>query len=77
MMTLMLVMMMFRDIEFRRQMALRAEPIALLAERQTVWLMTIGAGDAGSMHTALQDGAVIIDLIALLAVRMIEVRSEQ
>jgi hypothetical protein len=27
-----LVMMMFDDIEFRRQMALRSEPIALLAE---------------------------------------------
>ena len=36
-----LVMMMFRGIEFRRQVALRAEPIALLAERQTVRLASV------------------------------------
>ena len=38
-----LMMRMLRDIEFGRKMALRAEPIALLAQRQTVRLMAIGA----------------------------------
>ena len=48
------VMMMSRNIEFRWQMALRAEPIALRAERrQTVRLMAIGTGDAGMIHAAL------------------------
>jgi hypothetical protein len=50
-----LVMMMFPGIEFRRQVALRAEPIALFAERQTVRLMAIRAGDAGVIHAALHE----------------------
>jgi hypothetical protein len=55
------MMMMFREIEFRRQMALRTEPIALLAERQTMRLMAIGAGDAGMIHAALDERTIFED----------------
>ena len=72
-----LVMMMLRDIEFRRQMALRAEPIALLAERQTVRLMAIGAGDSGMIHAALDERAIFERLAVDLPIDMIEAGLEQ
>ena len=53
-----LVMMMVHDIEFRRQVALRAESIALLAERQAVRLVAIGTDDAGMIHAALDERAI-------------------
>jgi hypothetical protein len=65
------VMMVFRDIEFRWQMALRAEPIALLAERQTVRLMTIGTGDTGMIHAALDERAIFEHLAVDLPIGMI------
>ena len=71
------VMMMFRDIEFRRQMALRAETIALLAERQTVRLMAIGTGDADVIHPALDERAIFEHLAIDLPIRMIEAGLEQ
>jgi hypothetical protein len=72
-----LVMMMLRDIEFRRQMALRAEPIALLAERQTVRLMAIGAGDSGMIHAALDERAIFEHLAVDLPIGMIEAGLKQ
>ena len=72
-----LMMMMFHDIEFRRQMALRAEPIALLAERQTVRLMAIGAGDAGMIHAALDERAIFEHFAIDLPIGMIEAGLEQ
>ena len=72
-----LVMMMFRDIEFRRQVALRAEPIALLAERQTVRLMAIGAGDAGMIHAALDERAIFEHFAIDLPIGMIEAGLDQ
>ena len=71
------VMMMLRDIEFRRQMALRAEPIALRAERQTVRLMAIGAGDAGMIHAALDERAIFEHLAVDLPIGMIEIGLKQ
>ena len=71
------VMMMFRDIEFRRQMALRAEPIALRAERQTVRLMAIGAGDAGMIHAALDERAIFEHFAVDLPIGMIEAGLKQ
>ena len=72
-----LVMMMFLDIEFRRQMALRAEPIALRAERQTVRLMAIGAGDASMIHATLDERAVFEHFAVDLPVGMIEAGLKQ
>ena len=72
-----LMMMMFRDIEFRRQMALRAEPIALRAERQTVRLVAIGAGDAGMIHAALDERAIFEHFAVDLPIGMIEAGLEQ
>jgi hypothetical protein len=67
-----LVMVMFCNIEFRWQMALRAEPITLLAERQTVRLMTIGAGDAAMIHAALDERTIFEHLAVDLPIGMIE-----
>ena len=39
--------------------------------------MAVGASDAGSMHSALNERAVSIDLIALLAIGMIKPGLEQ
>ena len=72
-----LVMVMFRDIEFRWQMALRAKPIALLAERQTVRLMAIGTGDAGMIHAALDERAIFEHFTVDLPIGMIEAGLEQ
>ena len=72
-----LMMMMFRDIEFRRQMALRAEPIALFAERQTMRLMAIGTGDTCMIHTALDERAIFEHFAIDLTIGMIEARFEQ
>jgi hypothetical protein len=72
-----LVMKMFHDIEFRRQMALRAEPIALLTERQTVRLMAIGAGDAGMIHATLDERAIFEHLAVDLTIGMIETGIKQ
>ena len=68
---------MLRDIEFRRQMALRAEPIALLAQCQTVRLMAIGAGDTGMIHAALNEGTIFEHFAIDLTIGMIEARFEQ
>jgi hypothetical protein len=71
-----LVMVMFRDIEFRWQMALRAK-LALLAERQTVRLMAIGTGDAGMIHAALDERTIFKHLAVDLPIGMIEPRLKQ
>jgi hypothetical protein len=71
------MMMMFRDIEFRRQMALRTEPIALLAERQTMRLMAIGAGDAGMIHAALDERTIFEDFAIDLPIGLIEAGFDQ
>src|SRR5208283_5027978 len=71
------VMIMFRDIEFRRQMALRTEPIALRAERQTMRLMAIGAGDAGMIHAALHERAIFEHLAIDLTIGVIEAGLKQ
>ena len=71
------VMMMFRDIEFRWQMALRTEPIALLAESQTVRLVAIRAGDAGMIHATLDERAIFEHFAVDLPIGMIEAGIEQ
>ena len=71
------VMMMLRDIEFCRQMALRAEPIALRAERQTMRLMAIGAGDAGLIHAALDERTIFEHFAIDLPIGMIEAGLKQ
>jgi hypothetical protein len=72
-----LMMRMLRDIEFGRKMALRTEPIALLAQRQTVRLMAIGAADPGLIHAALNEGTIFEHLTVDLAIGMIEPRLKQ
>src|SRR5208337_1554390 len=72
-----LVMMMLRDIEFCRQMALHAEPIALLAERQTMRLMAIGAGDASMIHAALDERSIFEHFAIDLPIGLIEAGLKQ
>ena len=67
-----LVMMMLRDVEFCRQMALRAKPIAFVAERQTMRLMAIGAGDASTIHAALDERSIFEHFAIDLPIGMIE-----
>jgi hypothetical protein len=50
----------------RGQMALRTEPIALRAERQTVRLVAIGAGDSGMIHATLNERAIFEHLATRL-----------
>jgi hypothetical protein len=71
------VMMVLHGIEFRRHMALRAERIALRAERQTVRLMAIGAGDAGMIHSALDERPIFEHLAVDLPIGTIEAGHKQ
>ena len=72
-----LVMMMRRHVEFFRQMALRAERIALGPQLRAVRVMTVRAGDPGGMHAALQERAVFVDLAVDLPVSVIKAGFEQ
>src|SRR6266566_5854016 len=58
-------------------MALRTEAIALGQQLRAVRVVTVRAGDAGGMHAALQERAVLVDLAVDLSVGVIETRLEQ
>ena len=66
------MVMMARLIEDRRRMALAAKRVSREAQLARMRIVAIRTCDAGRMHAALQEGAEIIDFVALLAVEMIE-----
>jgi hypothetical protein len=71
------VMVMLGHVEFRGQVALSAERVALGAQRQAVRVVTVRACDAGVLHAALNKGAVFEHLAVDLAVGMVETRLKQ
>ena len=68
------VVMVLGRVEFRRHVALAAEPVTLGAQRQAVRLMAIRACDARMIHAALHEGAVFEHLAVDLAVGVIQAR---
>src|SRR4029450_8142858 len=60
-----------------RRMTLGADRVAGRAKRPAVRLVTVRAGDAALMHPAREEGAPVVDLVALLAVGVIETRGQQ
>src|SRR5690349_16182826 len=67
-----LMLMVLRNLELAGVMALQAQIVAREARLGAVWLMAIAAGHARREHLTLLERAVVIDLVAHLAVRMIE-----
>jgi hypothetical protein len=55
-------------VEARRQVALRANGVTLCPQLQTVRLVAVRAGDAGAMHGALHERAVLKDFAIDLAI---------
>ncbi len=72
-----LVEVMARRLVLRRQVALAAHLTARRPQLGRVWLMAVAAGHTGRMHPARQERTPVIDLVALLTVRMIETRLER
>ena len=66
-----------RRVEGGRHVALRAEGVALELPRTGMRAMAIGAGHARGVHLALQERTVLEDLVALLAVGLVEPVVEQ
>ena len=64
-------------VVLRREVALRADLIAGVAQFRRVRIVTIGAGHAGCVHLALQKRAVVVDLVLLLAVRIVQVGDDE
>mgnify|MGYP003694035785 CR=1 FL=1 len=71
------VVMVRRHVELFRQVALRAERIALGSQLRAVRVVAVRAGDPGGMHAALQERAVFVDLAVDLPVGVIETGFEQ
>ena len=40
-------------------------------------IVAVRAGDPGGMHSALEERTVVVDLVALLAIHVIEARFQQ
>src|SRR5262249_14108384 len=57
--------------------ALRAERVALGAQRERVRVVTVAARDTGAVHRALHERAVLVHLVADLAVRLVQAGFEQ
>ena len=58
-------------------MALAAKGVALHVQLGTVRVVAIAAGDSGGVHSALQEGAVDVDFILDLAIRVVEALVQQ
>ena len=71
------VQMVRRPVVLCRRMTLGAHRVAGRAKRPAVRLVTVRAGDAALMHPAREEGAPVVDLVALLAVGVIETRGQQ
>ena len=72
-----LVPVMGGRVEARRRVALRAHRVARHAQLLAVRVVAVGAGDALRVHAALQERAVVVDLVAHLPVGVVEIRLEQ
>ncbi len=59
------------------EMALRADRVALGLLLQAVRVVTVRAGHAGCMHLALEERAVVVDLVLHLPVRPVQPFGEQ
>ena len=66
-----LMVMMRRNIELRRHVALSAQPVALGPQGCAMRLVTVGTGYPGAIHAALHERAVPEHLAIYLAVSMI------
>ena len=64
--------MMRTRVKSLRRVALTAEGIARFARLPAMWVMTVGAGYPGGMHATLEKRTVVVDLVALLAINVIE-----
>src|SRR5262245_19015091 len=59
------------------RVALQAHRAAVRAERQAVRIVAVGARHAGLVHPALEEGAVLVDLVLDLAIDEVERLFEQ
>ena len=66
------VMVVLHAVVTLGQVALGAHAVARRAQLHAVLLVTITAHDAGLMHLALDKGTVHVDLVANLAVRVVQ-----
>ena len=64
-------------VEHVRRVALAADLIAHKLQLARMGIVAIRTGDPGRMHAALREGGEIIDLVALLAVRIIKARRQR
>ena len=72
------MMVMLRGVELRRQMASDANRVQIFRrKRETVWIVTVRAGDTLVMHLALHERAVLVVLLLNLAVRKIDAVFEE
>ncbi len=71
------VVVMAGGVEFRGRVALRADRVARRPQLLAVRIVAIGAGDAVRVHPALQERAVVEDLVAHLPVGVIQTGLEQ
>ena len=71
------MVMVRRGIERRGRVALGADSVAWSAELLCVGIVAVRAGDTRSVHAALQERGVGVNLIALLSIGVIEVRLKQ
>ena len=72
-----LVEVVLRVVVARGQVALRADRVALGAQRAAVRVVAVAAGHARAVHPALQERAPDVDLVALLAVGVVQAGREQ
>ena len=66
-----------RRIVFARGMALEADAISWRAQLEAVRLMAIAAGHPGMKHSALDKGAVLVNLAFDLPVGKVEIIVQQ
>src|SRR3954468_9824447 len=67
------LMLMMRDSGvFVGRMTLQANAITRKPQRGAMRLMAVAAGHAGCEHLALLEGAVVVDLVQHLPIRMVE-----
>ena len=64
-------------VELRREVALRADRVARRAQLRAVRLVAVAAGHALRVHAAREERAPVVDLVALLAVGVIEAGRQQ